>query len=57
MSGRRPTIEDVAALAGVSIKTVSRVFNREPNVREATHDKVVAAADSLKERYCTETSS
>src|SRR5690606_25873981 len=30
----RARIEDVAAAAGVSIKTVWRVFNREPNVRE-----------------------
>ncbi|MFZ9026269.1 MAG: LacI family DNA-binding transcriptional regulator, partial [Pseudohongiellaceae bacterium] len=26
----RATLEDVAALAGVSIKTVSRVVNKEP---------------------------
>src|SRR5205809_7520583 len=32
---RRPTMHDVADLAGVSLKTVSRVFNREPNVRPA----------------------
>jgi LacI family transcriptional regulator len=36
----RATINDVAALAGVSIKTVSRVINREPNVRDATRAKV-----------------
>jgi LacI family transcriptional regulator len=47
---KRPTIDDVARLAGVSIKTVSRVFNRAPNVRDATRDKVVAAASSLKYR-------
>jgi len=34
------TISDVAREAGVSIKTVSRVINREPNVREATADRV-----------------
>jgi LacI family transcriptional regulator len=45
---RRPTIDDVALLAGVSIKTVSRVFNQEPNVRRETRDKVVAAAEKLK---------
>jgi LacI family transcriptional regulator len=43
----RATINDVARLAGVSIKTVSRVFNREPHVRPETRDKVVAAAESL----------
>ncbi len=36
----RARIEDVAAAAGVSIKTVSRVFNREPNVRDETRLKV-----------------
>jgi LacI family transcriptional regulator len=44
---QRKTITDVAARAGVSIKTVSRVFNREPKVREATRDKVLATARSL----------
>jgi LacI family transcriptional regulator len=41
------TIDDVAQRAGVSIKTVSRVFNREPNVRQATRDKVFAVARTL----------
>jgi LacI family transcriptional regulator len=44
---RRATIHDVASLAGVSIKTVSRVFNREPKVRQATRDQVFATAHSL----------
>lgn len=43
----RPTIDDVASLAGVSIKTVSRVVNREPNVREATREKVENAIAKL----------
>jgi LacI family transcriptional regulator len=43
----RATITDVAREAGVSIKTVSRVFNREPHVRPETRDKVVAAAETL----------
>lgn len=47
MITKRSTIDDVAELAGVSIKTVSRVFNREPNVRQATRDKVLAAAEAL----------
>lgn len=46
----RPTIDDVAALAGVSIKTVSRVVNREANVRESTRDKVEKAIAKLKYR-------
>ena len=41
------TIDDVAELAGVSIKTVSRVVNREPNVRETTREKVEAAIAKL----------
>jgi LacI family transcriptional regulator len=41
------TIDDVAELAGVSIKTVSRVVNREANVREATREKVEKAIAKL----------
>lgn len=41
------TIYDVASHAGVSIKTVSRVMNAEPNVRPATREKVEAAAEAL----------
>lgn len=44
---RRATIDDVAALAGVSIKTVSRVLNNEPHVREATRERVRGAAETL----------
>jgi LacI family transcriptional regulator len=44
------TINDVARLAGVSIKTVSRVMNNEPNVREETRTKVKDAANLLKYR-------
>lgn len=44
------TIDDVAALAGVSIKTVSRVMNREPHVRPATRDRVLAAVAELNYR-------
>lgn len=43
----RATIDDVAELAGVSIKTVSRVVNREPNVRDATRAKVERAIAQL----------
>jgi len=42
------TIFDVADRAGVSIKTVSRVVNREPNVREATRERVEQAIADLK---------
>ncbi len=41
------TINDVADLAGVSIKTVSRVMNNEPSVKKATLDKVNAAIAQL----------
>lgn len=40
----RPTIRDVAAEAGVSMKTVSRVLNAEPGVAAATAEKVREAA-------------
>ena len=46
----RATIDDVAELAGVSIKTVSRVVNREPNVRQSTRDKVDEAIAELNYR-------
>lgn len=46
----KATINNVAALAGVSIKTVSRVVNREPNVREATREKVEKAIAKLDYR-------
>jgi len=41
------TIKDVALRAGVSIKTVSRVLNREPHVRQKTRDDVLAAVQAL----------
>ncbi len=44
------TINDVARVAGVSIKTVSRVMNNEPNVREETRAKVKDAANALHYR-------
>lgn len=47
-SSGKATIFDVAELAGVSIKTVSRVVNNEPNVRLKTHEKVMGAIAKLK---------
>jgi len=45
---RRPsTIIDVAREAGVSFKTVSRVLNGEPNVREPTRQRVMEAVRAL----------
>lgn len=46
-SSGRVTINDVAELSGVSIKTVSRVLNNEPNVRPATRAKVEKAVEAL----------
>jgi DNA-binding LacI/PurR family transcriptional regulator len=47
-AGSRPaTSTDVAKLAGVSQKTVSRVFNDEPHVSEDVRDRVRAAARQL----------
>ena len=46
----RATISDVAAMAGVSIKTVSRVANGQPNVRERTRARVQDAIDALNYR-------
>ena len=44
------TIHDVAARAGVSIKTVSRVANNSPKVRDATRQRVKDAIDALNYR-------
>ena len=46
-SNRGATIREVAQHAGVSIKTVSRVVNNEPNVRPATRDRVMKAVSAL----------
>jgi LacI family transcriptional regulator len=43
----RPTMSDVARAAGVSLKTVSRVVNRESGVTAETSERVRAAIDSL----------
>jgi LacI family transcriptional regulator len=41
------TIKHVAADAGVSLQTVSRVMNNEPNVRAAMQERVQASIDRL----------
>lgn len=43
----KSTIKDVAALAGVSFKTVSRVINKEGSVKPDTLKKVTEAIQSL----------
>ncbi|MFF4170548.1 LacI family DNA-binding transcriptional regulator [Streptomyces sp. NPDC001744] len=45
--GNRPTMKDVAALAGVGLKTVSRVVNGEPGVTPDTERRVREAVDVL----------
>ena len=37
------TVHDVARVAGVSIKTVSRVLNNDPTVRDKNKEKVLSA--------------
>ncbi len=49
----RPTLRQVAALSGVSVKTVSRVLNDEPYVSEETARKVRTAAAQLGFRLNT----
>lgn len=46
----RATMRDVAALAGVSLKTVSRVVNREPGVSDELVARVTRAAEQLDYR-------
>jgi LacI family transcriptional regulator len=47
-ASRTLTINDIARLSGVSKKTVSRVLNRSPLIRDATRDKVQAIIDHHK---------
>ncbi|HET8535676.1 MAG TPA: LacI family DNA-binding transcriptional regulator [Solirubrobacteraceae bacterium] len=47
---RRPVMADVAALAGVSHQTVSRVINGSDHVRPETRQRVLAAMDQLDYR-------
>lgn len=47
---RAASMRDVAALAGVSHQTVSRVINGHPSIRESTRQRVRAAMDQLHYR-------
>ncbi|MCH1917848.1 LacI family transcriptional regulator [Shewanella sp. A3A] len=47
---KKPTIKDVAKLAGVSFKTVSRVVNNEASVSDAVRDKVNECIKKLNYR-------
>jgi DNA-binding LacI/PurR family transcriptional regulator len=44
---RRPSIADLASLAGVSHQTVSRVLNQNPSVGQVTRARVLVAIDQL----------
>lgn len=44
---RGPAMRDVAAAAGVSAQTVSRVLNDHPNVQESTRRRVLAVVEDL----------
>ncbi|GHJ42250.1 LacI family DNA-binding transcriptional regulator [Streptomyces sp. TS71-3] len=48
--GNRPTMKDVAARAGVGLKTVSRVVNGEPGVTADTERRVQEAIEALNFR-------
>lgn len=44
---KKPTIEDVAKAANVSVATVSRVVNRQGGVRKETEERIVRAINDL----------
>ncbi len=47
---KNTTMKDVAALADVSLMTVSRVLNKGPKVSEETRNRVMAAMEKLNYR-------
>ncbi|MES2916290.1 MAG: LacI family DNA-binding transcriptional regulator [Pseudomonadota bacterium] len=44
---KRSTIQDLAARAGVSVSTIDRILNGRSEVRSATADRVLAAAEEI----------
>jgi LacI family transcriptional regulator len=44
---RRPTVEDIARVAGVSVATVDRVINNRLPVKKQTAERVLAAAEQI----------
>jgi len=46
-ANKRPSMFEVAKMAGVSHQTVSRVINHSPDVSDATREKVQKAIDAL----------
>ncbi|HMS94601.1 MAG TPA: LacI family DNA-binding transcriptional regulator [Tabrizicola sp.] len=45
---RRPTIQDLAQKAGVSVSTIDRILNGRDKVRAGTAERVLAAAEALQ---------
>jgi LacI family transcriptional regulator len=45
---RRPTIQDLAQRAGVSVSTIDRILNGRDKVRAGTAERVLAAAEELQ---------
>ncbi|MGC0250335.1 LacI family DNA-binding transcriptional regulator [Pseudactinotalea sp. Z1748] len=50
---KRPTVRDIAAHAGVSVATVSRILNGAYQAPQATHEKVMRAVQDLDYRTST----
>lgn len=48
LGASKPTLKDVASLAGVSLKTASRVLNDDPAVKPATRESVQSAMTELR---------
>jgi LacI family transcriptional regulator len=46
-AGQRATINDIARLAGVSKKTVSRVINQSPFVKQETRARIDAVIQQI----------
>lgn len=47
MKIKKPTIKDVAIIAGVSTQTVSRVLNKRVDVAEATRERILKIISDL----------
>jgi LacI family transcriptional regulator len=45
---RRPSLKDVAALAGTSVATASRVINNSGYITEHTRSRVMEAVNKVK---------
>lgn len=52
---KKPTIREIADLAGVGTASVDRVLNNRPGVKEKTRSRVIAALEKLDSESSTET--